>query len=44
MDGGVRRGDMRASSALTRSRLGWQPNGGGLIVDLDAMDYARGAA
>jgi nucleoside-diphosphate-sugar epimerase len=36
--------DMTASSALTRSRLGWQPNGGGLIADLDAMDYARGAA
>ncbi|SEI11978.1 Nucleoside-diphosphate-sugar epimerase [Methylobacterium sp. 275MFSha3.1] len=36
--------DMAASSALTRSRLGWQPDGRGLIADLDAMDYARGTA
>ncbi|WP_342111890.1 SDR family oxidoreductase [Methylobacterium sp. SI9] len=35
--------DMAASSALTRSRLGWQPDSRSLIADLDAMDYARGA-
>jgi nucleoside-diphosphate-sugar epimerase len=31
--------DMPASSALTRTRLGWQPTGPGLIADLDAMTY-----
>lgn len=36
--------DMAASSALTRSRLGWRPDGRGLIADLDAMDYARDTA
>jgi nucleoside-diphosphate-sugar epimerase len=36
--------DMTASSALTRSRLGWQANGRGLIADLDAMDYSRAMA
>ncbi|CAN5168881.1 SDR family oxidoreductase [soil metagenome] len=32
--------DMRASSALTRERLGWTPTGPGLIADLKAMDYS----
>ena len=32
--------DLPASSALTRQRLGWQPNGPGLIDDLKAMRYA----
>ena len=36
--------DMRASSALTRQRLGWSPTGPGLIEDLAAMDYAAKAA
>lgn len=31
--------DMSASSALTRDRLGWTPNGPGLIEDLERMDY-----
>ncbi|SDO64432.1 Nucleoside-diphosphate-sugar epimerase [Methylobacterium phyllostachyos] len=33
--------DMPASSAWTRSRLGWEPTGRGLIADLERMDYAR---
>ncbi|MFD1952224.1 SDR family oxidoreductase [Sphingomonas arantia] len=32
--------DMLASSDWTRSRLGWQPTGLGLIADLEAMDYS----
>ena len=31
--------DLRASSALTRDRLGWAPEGPGLIEDLRDMDY-----
>lgn len=34
--------DLAASSALTRERLGWQPNGPGLLSDLGAMDYGVG--
>ena len=34
--------DMPASSAWTRQRLGWYPEGAGLIADLRNMDY-RGA-
>lgn len=32
--------DMRASSAITRARLGWQPRGPGLLQDLREMAYA----
>lgn len=32
--------DMAASSALTQEKLGWRPQGPGLIADLEAMDYA----
>jgi nucleoside-diphosphate-sugar epimerase len=35
--------DMPASSTKTRARLGWQPNGPGLIADLQGMDYAVAA-
>ena len=31
--------DLPASGALTRDRLGWEPNGPGLIEDLRNMDY-----
>ena len=31
--------EMRASSAWTRERLGWEPTGPGLLADLDGMDY-----
>lgn len=31
--------DMAASSALTQVKLGWRPEGPGLIADLDAMHY-----
>lgn len=32
--------DMPASSALTRQRLGWTPEGPSLLSDLERMDYA----
>lgn len=32
--------DLAASNAQTRTALGWQPTGPGLIADLAAMDYA----
>lgn len=32
--------DMAASSVQTRTKLGWQPQGPGLIADLQAMRYA----
>jgi len=32
--------DMPASSAWTRQRLGWRPQGSGLIADLERMDYS----
>ena len=32
--------DLRASSALTREKLGWAPKGPGLLDDLRAMDYS----
>ena len=35
--------DMTASSAWTRKRLGWWPDGPGLIADLKRMDYAAPA-
>ncbi|MBK1838665.1 SDR family oxidoreductase [Azospirillum sp. YIM B02556] len=31
--------DMAASSALTQAKLGWHPQGPGLIADLEAMRY-----
>jgi len=31
---------MPASSAWTRQRLGWEPEGPGLLADLNAMDYS----
>lgn len=31
--------DMRASSAWTRSRLGWEPNNPDLLTDLATMNY-----
>lgn len=31
--------DLPASSAWTRQRLGWRPNGPGLISDLEQMEY-----
>jgi len=34
-------GDLRASSAITRRKLGWNPTGPGLLADLDKMDYSR---
>jgi nucleoside-diphosphate-sugar epimerase len=36
--------DMTASSAWTQARLGWEPNGPGLLADLAAMDYAAAEA
>jgi nucleoside-diphosphate-sugar epimerase len=35
--------DMPASSAWTRQRLGWRPEGPGMIADLQRMDYAADA-
>jgi nucleoside-diphosphate-sugar epimerase len=34
--------DFRASSALTRERLGWQPQQPGLIPDIDRPSYFEG--
>lgn len=31
--------DLRASSAITRQKLGWQPTGPGLLADLEQMQY-----
>ena len=31
--------DLRASSAKTQAKLGWHPNGPGLIADLENMNY-----
>jgi nucleoside-diphosphate-sugar epimerase len=36
--------DMPASAALTRQRLGWNPNGPGLIADLEQMRWSQAAA
>ena len=36
--------DLRASSVLTREKLGWKPTGPGLIADLKAMDYRTARA
>jgi hypothetical protein len=33
--------DIRASSALTRERLGWEPTHPGLLDDLESGRYAR---
>ena len=35
--------DLPASSALTRARLGWRPEGPGLIADLKRMEYSEAA-
>jgi nucleoside-diphosphate-sugar epimerase len=35
--------DMPASSAWTRERLGWRPQGPGMLADLRAMDYGTAA-
>ena len=35
--------DMPASSAWTRQRLGWRPEGPGILADLQNMDYAAAA-
>lgn len=32
--------DMTASNAWTRERLGWEPNGPGLLIDLAAMNHS----
>ena len=34
-------GDLSASSALTREKLGWKPTGPGLLADLQQMDYSQ---
>jgi nucleoside-diphosphate-sugar epimerase len=36
--------DLPASGAQTRERLGWRPEGPGLIADLKAMDYSANHA
>lgn len=36
--------DMPASSVATRRRLGWQPEGPGLLHDLEQMDYRAASA
>lgn len=36
--------DMPASSAWTRQRLGWRPEGPGMIADLKRMDYSAPAS
>jgi nucleoside-diphosphate-sugar epimerase len=36
--------DMPASSAWTRQRLGWKPEGPGLLADLRRMDFTAAAA
>ena len=36
--------DLPASSALTRDRLGWRPNGPGIIEDLRNMEYSSAQA
>jgi hypothetical protein len=33
--------DLIVSSKLTQERLGWRPNGPGLIPDLERMQYSR---
>lgn len=33
--------DMPSSSVITRAKLNWQPQGPGLIADLDGMDYRQ---
>jgi len=33
--------DLRASSAQTRKKLGWNPTGPGLIADLDQVRYSE---
>ncbi len=33
--------DLAASSEQTRTKLGWNPTGPGLIADLDRMDYSK---
>ncbi|MCW6510232.1 SDR family oxidoreductase [Lichenifustis flavocetrariae] len=40
--GGFAAADMPASSQLTRSRLGWEPTGPGLIADIDQPGYYPG--
>ena len=38
--GGFAGSDLAASSEQTRSTLGWQPTGPGLLADLERMDYS----
>jgi len=33
--------DLRASSAQTRKKLGWNPTGPGLIADLERVRYSE---
>ena len=33
--------DLRASSEITRKKLGWNPTGPGLLADLERMDYSE---
>ena len=39
--GGFVGGNLSASSARTREKLGWHPTGPGLVEDLERMDYAN---
>jgi nucleoside-diphosphate-sugar epimerase len=41
--GGFAGNDLKASSTITRRKLGWNPTGPGLLADLDAMDYSAAA-
>jgi nucleoside-diphosphate-sugar epimerase len=38
--GGLTSAGLSASSAITRKKLGWMPNGPGLISDLEQVDYS----
>lgn len=34
-------GDLLASNAITRKKLGWNPTGPGMLSDLERMDYSK---